>query len=620
MKKSYLRSLFSLRTLAIFLIYFGILLIAAHISVMLRFDFNFKDIYKNEWLKSVYFVLIPIQLVSLVVFGRLRELLAFFHMPDLLRVFWAMTVASVLFLCLSFAGMVISRGVVVMDYICAIVMICGFRLSLRVWRERLMRDSVHAFKQKRVAIIGAGNLGFSLASDMLSKPNMGLKPVAFLDESPEKIGRQILGLNIFDLNTDFRAFVMNMKIDRAVIAISNLPNKHISDITSKFSKLGIEVSIVPSYYELAAGISKVSNIHEVSIEDVLNRPQIALNSEAVDNMIKGKIIMVTGAGGSIGSELCMQIAAKSPSLLLLLDHCEVQLFKIEQKVLNAGYGVSIKSLVGSVADEHRMEHIISMYKPQLIFHAAAHKHVPMMEAQPGEALKNNTLGTWRVAQLASKYGAEKFLLISTDKAINPTNVMGATKRLAEKVVQSMQNKPDNKTQFVAVRFGNVLGSSGSVILTFKRQIAEGGPVTVTHPEVTRYFMTIPEAVGLVLQCGAQAIGGEIFVLDMGEPVKIVDLARHMIRLSGFEPDVDIKIKFIGLRPGEKLYEELQHKNESLVKTPHERIFGFVSEPPSFDEMRDFVSKIETIADTSSNNDLKKYILSNVKEYNVQFYD
>ena len=301
----------------------------------------------------------------------------------------------------------------------------------------------------------------------------------------------------------------------------------------------------------------------------------------------------------------------------MLDHCEVQLFQVEQKILRGGYGINIKPLVGSVADERRMERIISFYKPELIFHAAAHKHVPMMESQPGEALKNNTFGTWNIARIASKYGVEKFLLISTDKAINPTNVMGATKRLAEKAVQAVQNSAGNKTQFVAVRFGNVLGSSGSVIPTFKRQIAEGGPLTVTHPEVTRYFMTIPEAVGLVLQCGAQAVGGEIFVLDMGEPVKVVDLARQMIRLSGYEPDVDIKIKFIGLRPGEKLYEELQHKNETLVKTEHPRIFGFVSEPPSFERMQGVIDEILATADKRSSNDLKRFILEYVPEYKPQ---
>ena len=345
-----------------------------------------------------------------------------------------------------------------------------------------------------------------------------------------------------------------------------------------------------------------------------------LDDLAIDKMIQGKIVMVTGAGGSIGRELCRQIASKSPELLIMVDHCEVQLFQVEQEILDYEFGAKIKPLVGNVADEARMEAVISKYRPNIIFHAAAHKHVPMMESQPGEALKNNTLGTWILAGVASRNNVEKFLLISTDKAVNPTNVMGASKRLAEKAIQAMQSRPGNKTIFVAVRFGNVLGSSGSVIPTFKKQISHGGPVTVTHPEVTRYFMTIPEAVGLVLQCAAQAYGGEIFVLNMGEPVKVIDLARQLIRLSGLEPDVDIQIKIIGLRPGEKLYEEIQHKNESLVDTPNPRIYGFVSEMPSYGEVEKIISDIKKNVDTKSVNELKRFIFTVVPEYKAQFYD
>ena len=284
------------------------------------------------------------------------------------------------------------------------------------------------------------------------------------------------------------------------------------------------------------------------------------------------------------------------------------------------FGITIKPFVANVCDAPRIERIITRFKPQVIFHAAAHKHVPLMEYQPSEALKNNVLGTWTVADIASRNGVEKFLLISTDKAVNPTNVMGASKRFAELVVQSMQAREGNKTIFVAVRFGNVLGSSGSVIPTFRKQIEAGGPITLTHPEVTRYFMTIPEAVGLVLQCGAQANGGEIFVLDMGEPMKIIDLAKRMIVLSGFEPDVDIKIEIVGLRPGEKLYEELQNKDERLVRTEHSRIFCFACTPEKYDDIFAYVSRIKNISDCSSVNDLKKFLLEVVPEYKVQYYD
>lgn len=615
-------SFVSFRTLAVFCIYVVLAFFALIMSFMLRFDFNFSSIDKFD-VMDVFWVFLPIKIFLLAVFGQFKGLLTFFHIPDLLRIFWAMICSSLALYAVNtavFDGLLVPRGVILTDFVLSTIFYSFFRLSMRMYRERFMRDTLHVVRKKRVAIIGAGDVGTSLASDLLSRRNMGLLPVVFLDEDKSKIGKQILGIEVVDLNRNFATLVNSYKIDRAIIAISNFSKVRIAEITSSFSKIGVETGIVPSYYDLASGFAKVSNFREVAIEDILGREQVPLDSHAIDEMVKNKVVMVTGAGGSIGSELCRQIAMKSPSLLIMVDHCEVQLFQIEQKIIRGEYGINIKPLVGSVSDERRMDRIISTYKPQIIFHAAAHKHVPMMESQPGEALKNNTYGTWNIAEIASTHGVEKFLLISTDKAINPTNVMGATKRLAEKAIQAMQNRKGNSTQFVAVRFGNVLGSSGSVIPTFKRQIEEGGPVTVTHPEVTRYFMTIPEAVGLVLQCGAQAVGGEIFVLDMGDPVKVIDLARHMIRLSGFEPDTDIKIKIIGLRPGEKLYEELQHKNEELVKTSHPRIFGFISKPPSYSEMKRVVEQIKLNADNLCINDLKRFIFENVPEYKAQFYD
>ena len=617
-------SLFSLRTVAILAAYIFITFVSLLVAFLLRFDFDFSKISECDLsFPRVFWIVLPFKIFFLASFGQFKGLLSYFHVQDMVRIFWAMLFASLAVIavsCMFFGGTLIPRGVILGDFVLSTVGFSFMRLSMRMYREYFMRDTVHFVRKKRVAIIGAGDLGVTLASDLLARKSMGITPVVFLDDDPAKIGHQILGLEVLKLKCNFDSLVSSYKIDRVIIAISAFPRTKISEITTAFSRLGVETSIVPSYYELASGYAKVSNFHEVAIEDILGRQQIPLDTHSIDGMIKNKVVMVTGAGGSIGSELCKQIAAKSPSLLILLDHCEVQLFQIEQKIIRGEYGINIKPLVGSVADEKRMERIISKYRPQLIFHAAAHKHVPMMESQPSEALKNNTFGTWNIAELASKYGVEKFLLISTDKAINPTNVMGASKRLAEKAVQAIQNREGNKTQFVAVRFGNVLGSSGSVIPTFKRQISEGGPVTVTHPDVTRYFMTIPEAVGLVLQCAAQAEGGEIFVLDMGEPVKVIDLARHMIRLSGYEPDVDIKIKIIGLRPGEKLYEELQHKNESLVKTANPRIFGFVSQPPSYDEMKSVVEEIKQTADKRDINDLKRFIFKNVPEYRAQFYD
>jgi FlaA1/EpsC-like NDP-sugar epimerase len=318
----------------------------------------------------------------------------------------------------------------------------------------------------------------------------------------------------------------------------------------------------------------------VEIEDLLGREPISLDKKNIAHYLKGRVVFVTGAGGSIGSELCRQIAHFKPARLLLLDQSEVQLFQIEQELIECGDGPILQPLVGDIVDEQRLHQIFRCFQPQVIFHAAAHKHVPMLEHQPAEAIKNNTLGTAQLARLAQQYGTERFVMISTDKAINPTSVMGATKRLAEIYVQALQSTGPHRTRFMAVRFGNVLGSSGSVVPTFKRQIAAGGPVKVTHPKMTRYFMTIPEAVSLVLQSGALGSGGEIFVLDMGKPIKILDLAKQLIELSGLKPGEDIQIEFAGLRPGEKLFEELQHEAENLAPTDHPKILRFISESPS----------------------------------------
>ncbi|MBO5255321.1 MAG: polysaccharide biosynthesis protein, partial [Opitutales bacterium] len=496
------------------------------------------------------------------------------------------------------------------------------RIGLRMLRERLsyIPSGNESIVKSRVVIIGAGDLGASLASDLLAKRHLGVEPVIFLDDDFTKIGYQIAGIDVLKIPNDFLSLKRQYSIDKAIVTTSKIPASRLSDITTALSRVGISVMIQPSYFDFAVGRTKLAPVREVNVLDVLGRKAIDLNDEIIGDNLFGKVVMVTGAGGSIGSELCRQIAMRKVDTLILVEHCEVQLFKIEQDLKSLKFGIQIKPFVANVCDAARMERIISRFKPQVIFHAAAHKHVPLMEYQPSEALKNNVLGTWTVADLSSRYGVEKFVLISTDKAVNPTNVMGASKRFAELVVQSMQNREGNNTCFVAVRFGNVLGSSGSVIPTFKKQIQMGGPVTLTHPDVTRYFMTIPEAVGLVLQCGAQARGGEIFVLDMGEPIKIIDLALRMITLSGFEPYKDIDIEIVGLRPGEKLYEELQNKDERLVRTEHERIFCFSCQPEKYEDVYANVKKILKISDSSSVNELKKFLKGVVAEYNVQYYD
>lgn len=613
----------SMRTLFILVIYSLTIAASLFLAYFLRFDFDFRKIAPF----NPFHYLLPalsIKLLMLLMFGQFRGLLSFFHMPDLVNLFWAMTISSVVLFIYSDifvdAKNVFPRGVILSDYMISMILFSGNRLALKVFRERTISDMGKSSSGKRVVIIGAGEIGTNLASELLAHKKYGITPVLFLDEDPEKIGKYLMGLKVLDMESNFLALKNTYSLDRAVIAINNLSASKIGKIMSAMKKIGVETSIVPSYYDLATGKARVAQIREVDIEDILGRDPVKLDSENIDLMIQGKVVMVTGAGGSIGSELCSQISARSPSLLVMVDHCEVQLFSAEQNILSKDFGISIKPVVGSVADAERMDSVVKRYKPEIIFHAAAHKHVPMMESQPGEALKNNFIGTWTLSEIASENGVEKFVLISTDKAINPTNVMGASKRLAEMAIQSMQNRPENKTVFAAVRFGNVLGSSGSVIPTFKKQIALGGPVTVTHPEVTRFFMTIPEAVGLVLQCGAQSLGGEIFVLNMGESVKVIELARQLIRLSGLEPDVDIEIKIVGLRPGEKLYEEIQHKNESLVETSHPRIYGFISNPMQYKFMTGVIKEVRTSSDKYSVNELKELIFKYVPEYKAQFYD
>jgi FlaA1/EpsC-like NDP-sugar epimerase len=357
-----------------------------------------------------------------------------------------------------------------------------------------------------------------------------------------------------------------------VITLPSVSPKKVKEIVELGLKIGATTQIIPSFTQLASGEVKIDRSRPVAIEDLLGRDPVHLDSGSIAHLIEGRVVMVTGAGGSIGSELCRQILARKPRRLLLVEQTEIALFEIEQELLSGEAGNCVVPLIADVAEGHAIREIFHAHRPEIVFHAAAHKHVPLMEWQPSEAIKNNTLATAGMTRLASEFGVQRFVFISTDKAVNPTSVMGCSKRLAEKALQAQQMAAGNHTTFMAVRFGNVLGSSGSVIPTFKRQIAQGGPVTVTHPEMTRYFMTIPEAVGLVLQTATQGQGGEIFILDMSHPVKIVDMARQMIELSGYKPDIDIEIKITGLRPGEKLYEELRHTEETHETTEHPRIF------------------------------------------------
>ncbi len=465
------------------------------------------------------------------------------------------------------------RGIFAIVILLDIVFIGGIRFSFRVTRS--LKDRSKTTKnmksgKKRVLVIGAGEAGAQVIKELRDHKEHNSVPVAIIDDNDEKLGARINGLPVIGDRYHIRKAVEKHRIDEIIIAIPSMQRQEIRGIIEECNKTKSKLKIVPSMTELIDGEVSISSIREVKIEDLLGRDPVKLDMKGIKGYIEDRVVLVTGGGGSIGSELCRQIAAIKPKKLLILDNYENNAYAIQNEIRRDFPGLDMFTIIASIREKDRMQEVFQNFRPQVVFHAAAHKHVPLMEDNPQEAVKNNIFGTRNVAECADQYGVERFVLISTDKAVNPTNIMGASKRVAEMVIQALDK--ESKTEFIAVRFGNVLGSNGSVIPLFKEQIEKGGPVTVTHEEVTRYFMTIPEAVQLVIQTGSMAKGGEIFVLDMGEPVKIIDLARNLIRLSGFEPDTDIEIKVVGLRPGEKLYEELLLDGEGLEDTCHEKIF------------------------------------------------
>ena len=460
----------------------------------------------------------------------------------------------------------------VVNLLMIIVGMTLLRVSYRTMRRVVMQMRVNenAPSSSRVLIVGAGVAGNMIMRELFEKPELKKLPVAVVDDDKEKTGKYVFGVPVLGTTKDIDKIVKEENIDEIIICIANIEPKRKKEIIDICKNTNTKLKTIPGIYEIIDGKVSVTKIRDVQIEDLLGREPIKMNLNDMDSIINDKVVMVTGGGGSIGSELCRQIAKYNPRQLIIIDIYENNAYEIQQELIRHYHeNLNLKVLIASVRDEHKMDKIFEQYKPEIVFHAAAHKHVPLMEDSPCEAIKNNVFGTKNIVNLSDKYNVKKFVLISTDKAVNPTNIMGATKRCCEMIVQT-KNKT-SKTEFVAVRFGNVLGSNGSVVPLFKKQIAEGGPVTVTHEEVTRFFMTIPEAVSLVLQASAMAKGGEIFVLDMGEPVKIIDLARNLIKLSGFEPNVDIKIEVTGLRPGEKLYEEVLMDEEGLQKTSNNQI-------------------------------------------------
>lgn len=458
-------------------------------------------------------------------------------------------------------------SIVLRNYETMILLIGGSRFVWRFVREYLFK---HIEAGDNALIVGAGDCGLLIAREMMQNSRSTMKPVAFIDDNSAKHGHRILGLPVVGGRDQIEEAVQRFNINEIVIAIPSANRTTISSIIEIGKRTKAKLKIMPMLDDLIQGKLSISKMRNVDVEDLLGRDPVKVDLDGIANYVEGKVVLVTGAGGSIGSELCRQIARFQPGLLLLLGHGENSIYTIEMEMRRKYPALALESIIADVQDRKRMEDVFRQFRPHVIFHAAAHKHVPLMEKNPSEAIKNNVFGTRNVAECADQFGAERFVLISSDKAVNPTSIMGATKRIAEMFIQNLDKT--SKTKFVAVRFGNVLGSRGSVIPRFREQIARGGPVTVTHPEMIRYFMTIPEASQLVIQAGSFAQGGEIFILDMGKPVRIVDLATDLIRLSGFEPHVDIQIQYSGIRPGEKLYEELLTSEEGLASTKHDRIF------------------------------------------------
>ena len=607
---------------------------AYFLALWIRFDCRYSEIpevYLSSYLKFAPWYTI----FSVVIFWLLRlykSIWRFASYSEFVRIV-AATVITGLF---HTAVITITvRRMPVSYYMFGILiqflLVAGVRFSYRfVLLERGKKEKEESGNYCRIMVIGAGAAGQTILREMSRAREVKGKICCIIDDNSNKWGRYIDGVPVVGGRDDIMVNAKKYKINQIFFAIPSASAEEKRDILNICKETGCELKILPGIYQLMTGEIALSKMRKVSIEDLLGREPIKVDMNEIFRYLKGKVILVTGGGGSIGSELCRQIAGHNPKQLIIFDVYENNAYDIEQELKSKYPDLNLKVLIGSVRDSRRVSSIFRTYKPEIVYHAAAHKHVPLMETSPCEAIKNNVMGTYKVASAALRNGCQRFVLISTDKAVNPTNIMGASKRLCEMVIQSMDmiSKTGNakllpflgahyeddefgedttasipcngqRTEFVAVRFGNVLGSNGSVIPLFRKQIEKGGPVTVTHPDIIRYFMTIPEAVSLVLQAGTYAKGGEIFVLDMGAPVKIDTLARNLIKLSGYEPDVDIQIKYTGLRPGEKLYEEKLMAEEGLMKTDNDLIH--IGKPIPFD-VKEFLHRLEVLADASYAND------------------
>lgn len=583
------------------------IIIASALGLLMRFDLSYSAISNKWWIEMIWRYMpfnIILTILVFAMFKLYQSLWTYAGIAEMGSTIEACIVASLVqALGMNIMGKLCSwssrmpRSYYFLYAMCLIFLIILSRFAYRLFRTWVEKRSQAAVNRK-VMVVGAGEAGNSLIREMNSSRYIKKNVMCVIDDDPSKIGNYIHGVKVVGGRNDIIEYAAAYDIDEIIVALPSLNKKEQKAILDICKETKCELKTLPGIYQLVNGEVNTSKLRKVDVVDLLGRDAIEVDLDSIMNYVNDKTVLVTGGGGSIGSELCRQIATKNPKRLIIVDIYENSAYDVQQELRLEHPELDLVVLIASVRNTLRMEYIFNKYKPDIVYHAAAHKHVPLMEASPNEAIKNNVMGTWKTAQAAVNSGVKKFVMISTDKAVNPTNIMGATKRICEMIVQAYNKKSD--TEFVAVRFGNVLGSNGSVIPLFKKQIAAGGPVTVTHPDIIRYFMTIPEAVSLVLQAGAYAKGGEIFVLDMGEPVKILDLAKNLIRLSGYTEGEDIEIKFTGLRPGEKLYEELLMEEEGMKETANKLIH--IGKPIEFDE-NTFFEKLALLKEESKTEDI-----------------
>ena len=591
---------------------------AGPLAIYVRYNLFFEP-QAIEFIENI-FQYLPVNLILTVivfaVFRLYQGIWKYASASDLVNIILACLVSAVTqTVGMTLMGLRFPRSYPFMYFAVLTAGISIFRFTYRIFAYfRQKQQGLIKEGKTNTMIVGAGEAGNTLLKELQNSKFVEQNVCCLVDDDPGKIGKYLRGVLVAGNRKDICRLAEEYHIDEIMIAIPSASHAEIQELLDICSQTSCKLKVLPGIYQLVNGEVSVSKLRNVEIEDLLGREPIDTQVESIMGYVSGKVVLVTGGGGSIGSELCRQIARHEPKQLVIFDIYENNAYDIQQELKRDYPELNLVVLIGSVRNTHRINGVFEKYHPQIVYHAAAHKHVPLMEDSPNEAIKNNVMGTYKTAQAADKYGVSRFVLISTDKAVNPTNIMGASKRLCEMVIQMMNNR--SKTEFVAVRFGNVLGSNGSVIPLFKKQIEEGGPVTVTHPDIIRYFMTIPEAVSLVLQAGARAKGGEIFVLDMGKPVKILDLALNLIRLSGLKPYEDIDIVFTGLRPGEKLYEELLMDEEGLQSTDNELIH--IGKPIDFDEEL-FIHQLEELDELSRMDSpkIKEKVMEVVPTYHMK---